>query len=120
MSSKTISVDHYLKTIYLLEQKKGVVRSVDIADALGYSKPSITRAVAVLKEMGYITTNNHDIYLTADGKKEAAQLLQKYDTICKFLISLGVSKDSALHDACALEHSISGETLEKFVSKIED
>lgn len=118
MNSKSVSIDHYLKTIYQLEQKHGVVRSVDIAVAMGFSKPSITRATAVLKDMGYITDSEHEIKLTASGKQEAIKLLQKYQTIYAFLISIGVPVNSAVHDACIWEHSISEETYQKFMAKV--
>lgn len=107
---KTVSIDHYLKTIYTIQHEKGVVRNIDIAAALGYAKPSVTRAVAVLKEMGYITVTGHEIQLTASGRKEAVKLLEKYHTICDLLKSLGVSDAPASHDACEMEHHISDET----------
>lgn len=84
---KTVSIDHYLKTIYIIQHEKGVVRNIDIAAALGYAKPSVTRAVTVLKEMEYITVTGHEIRLTANGQKEALKLLEKYKTICDFLKS---------------------------------
>ena len=107
---KTISIDHYLKTICIIQQKKGFVRNIDIANAMGYTKPSVTRAVTVLKEMEYITVDGHEIRLTASGQKEALKLLEQYNTICDFLKSIGVSEMSASHDACEMEHHISDET----------
>lgn len=107
---KTVSIDHYLKAIYIIQHEKGFVRNIDIAAALGYTKPSVTRAVTVLKEMEYITVTGHEIRLTANGQKEALKLLEKYKTICDFLKSLGVSDASASHDACEMDHHISDET----------
>lgn len=110
---RTVSIDHYLKIIYQLQQKNGAVRNADIADALDYSRPSVTRAVTVLEDMGYVTVEDHVIRLTPIGEKEAEILLEKYNTIYSFLISIGISEPSAFHDACELEHSISDETYKK-------
>ena len=110
---KTISIDHYLKTIYQLQQRNGTVKNIDIANALNYSRASITRAAAVLEDMKYITVSKHVIQLTSSGEQEAKNLLEKYDTIFNFLLSIGISTSSASHDACELEHSISEETYKK-------
>lgn len=104
-------------TIYQLQQTHGTVRSIDIAIAMGFSKPSITRAVSVLKDMGYITNNEHEIHLTQNGIEEASKILQKYQVVYEYLLSIGIPANSASQDACTLEHTISNETYQKFLSK---
>lgn len=114
MNTKTVSIDHYLKTIYELQCEKGTVRHIDIAVKMSFSKPSVTRAIRVLKDMGYITASEYAIKLTKDGVREAKKLLDNYQTICNFLVSIGVSENAADHDACTLEHDISAETFSQF------
>lgn len=118
MNNKTTSIDHYLKTIYQLQEKLGTVRCIDIANARGFSKPSITKAVATLKELGYLTINEHEIKLTENGEQEAIALLKKYHAICDYLTTKGISKNAASCDACTLEHSISEETYQQFLREI--
>lgn len=113
---KTVSINHYIKTIYQIQKENGLVRNINIAAALNYSKPSVTRAVAALEEMGYVKVHDHIIQLTPEGTREAVSLMEKYETICDFLLSLGVSVQAAPHDACELEHGISEETYEKMKS----
>ena len=110
---KSVSVDHYLKTICQLQREKGTVRNIDIATAMGHSKPSVTRAVSLLEELGYVTVSEHVIRLTEAGEREAGALLDKYDTIRGFLVSAGVSAPAASHDACELEHGLSDETYQR-------
>lgn len=107
---RSISVDHYLKTIYRLERAQGAARNVDIARALRHSKPSVTRAVEALRRMGYVVKDARAIRLTPCGEEIARGLDQRYEAIHGFLRALGVSEPSAAHDACWLEHGISEET----------
>lgn len=109
------SGEDYLETILLLHEKTGFVRSVDIACELNYSKPSISRAVNILKESGYITVQaGGQILLTEKGRKKAESIYERHVNITRFLEEvLSVSHENAEHDACKIEHIISEESYEK-------
>lgn len=113
--NKTESREDYLETILLLMKKNGTVRSVDIANELGYSKPSISRAVGILKENRYITVDeNGYITFSDEGLKLAEEIYEKHITIKKFFMEvLGVSEETAEQDACKIEHILSNESYEK-------
>jgi len=105
------SGEMYLETIHLLTQKMGVVRSIDICEHMGYSKPSVSRAMGLLREGGYIVVEKGGhIVLTDAGKEIAEKIYNRHTLLSKFLISIGVSEDIAVEDACKLEHHISDET----------
>lgn len=106
------SGEDYLETILLLSQTKDGVHSVDVANALGYSKPSITRAMGILKNAGYIVFNGSHIVLTEKGLKTANEIYARHQTITQFLMCLGVGKENASADACRMEHDISDESYE--------
>jgi Mn-dependent DtxR family transcriptional regulator len=106
------SAEMYLETIYLLSQKRSNVRSIDVAEHMGYSKPSVSRAVGLLKQGGYVTVDQDGfLLLTEDGKAVAAKVFERHTVLSRFLVSLGVSEDTASEDACKIEHVISDETL---------
>lgn len=108
------SGEMYLETILLLKNKYGYVRSVDIAKELNYSKPSVSRAVSLLREDGYITNDPHGmILLTEKGEKMASKIYDRHETLTKFLVKIGVSDETAQQDACKIEHIISDESFEK-------
>ncbi|MCH5193517.1 MAG: metal-dependent transcriptional regulator [Oscillospiraceae bacterium] len=109
------SGEDYLETILLLHNKTGFVRSVDIAAELGYSKPSISRAVGILKADGYITVDKGgQIILTDSGKAKAEQVYGRHVLLRGFLNEiLGVSEENAEQDACRIEHILSEETYSK-------
>ncbi len=113
--NKTESREDYLETILLLMKKTGNVRSIDVANELGYSKPSISRAVGILKENGYITVDeNGYISFTAEGLRLAESIYERHITIKKFFVEvLGVSEKTAEQDACKIEHILSEESYEK-------
>ncbi len=113
--NKTESREDYLETILLLMKKMGNVRSIDIANELGYSKPSISRAVGILKESGYITVDSSGhISFTGEGLKIAEAIYERHTTIKKFFVDvLGVSEETAEQDACKIEHILSDESYEK-------
>ena len=107
------SAENYLETILMLSQKKGAVRSVDIATELGYSKPSVCVAMRNLREHGYITTDGDGlITLTESGIEIAKNVFDRHETITKWLMGMGVSADQAAIDACRIEHVISHESFE--------
>lgn len=108
---RTESQENYLETILLLSKKKPVVRSVDIANELGFSKPSISIAVKNLKEQDYITvTPEGFIYLAPAGLQIAQSIYERHQVITNALIQLGVPTEVAEEDACRIEHVISEAT----------
>lgn len=102
------SGEMYLETILVLSKKLPQVRSIDIADEMQYSKPSVSRAVGILKNNGYIDIDHSGyITLTASGKKLAENIYDRHQVLTRALISLGVDEKTAAEDACRIEHYIS-------------
>jgi Mn-dependent DtxR family transcriptional regulator len=108
------SGEMYLETIYILKNKKGSVRSIDIARELDFSKPSVSRGVGILKKEGFILVDeNGFITLTEVGLNKATGIFEKHRYLTEFLMSTaGVTKEVAEEDACRMEHIISDETFE--------
>ena len=107
------SGEMYLETILVLSREKGQVRSIDISEHMGYSKPSVSRAVGLLKNDGFITVEKDGyIHLTEKGQILAEKILDRHTIITQLLIRLGVSRDTAVNDACRIEHVISDETFQ--------
>ncbi|MBQ7132421.1 MAG: metal-dependent transcriptional regulator [Oscillospiraceae bacterium] len=105
------SGEMYLETIYVLKKKTGSVRSIDISEHMGYSKPSVSRAVGILKDGGYIVIDPKGyIELTDAGSELAKKIFERHTILSKVLVSLGVSEKTASDDACRIEHVISDET----------
>lgn len=113
------SSEDYLETILMLSEVKPVVRSVDIANELGYKKSSVSVAMKNLRERNMITvTDEGYIYLTKEGKKIADMIYERHKLISEWLVKLGVDKKVALDDACRVEHDLSEESftaIKKFV-----
>ena len=108
------SSEDYLEAILILSTKNGYVRNVDIADYMGFSKPSITHAITVLRNGGYVRTDtDKNILLTSKGKKIAEKIYEKHEFFKAYLMSIGVDENTAAHDACKIEHAISDESFEK-------
>ena len=109
--TNTESSENYLETILILSKRLPVVRSVDIANELGFKKSSVSIAMKNLRERGHITvTEAGFIYLTESGKKIAEMIYERHELISAFLIKLGVPADTAVEDACRIEHVISAES----------
>ena len=108
------SGENYLETILILKEKQGMVRSVDIARALNFSKPSVSRAVGILRENGYITVElNGEIELTPKGQEKADGIYERHRLLTEFLQRVsGVSAEIAEEDACRMEHIISEDTFQ--------
>ena len=107
------SGEMYLETIHVLLKKNGSVRSIDISEHMGYSKPSISRAVGLLKQGGYITVDKDGyITLTASGEAVANKIYERHTVLSQMLIALGVDPQVAAEDACRLEHAISDQSFE--------
>ena len=114
------SGEMYLETIYRLSKQLSAVRSVDISEYMGYSKPSVSRAVNLLKKGGYILIDeeNH-ITLTSSGMEIARKIYSRHTLITELLVRLGVSAEVASQDACKMEHSISDESFEAIRRHVE-
>lgn len=105
------SGEMYLEAIYVLTKKLGNVRAIDVSQHLGYSKPSVSRAMGILKSGGYIAIDDSShIHLTDAGKAVAEKIYERHDILSRMLISLGVPEEIATEDACRLEHAISDES----------
>lgn len=105
------SGEMYLETIYILYQKNKDVRSVDVAEYMGFSKPSVSRGVSILKRDGYLTVDaNGYLELTDSGMDLAKKIYERHTILTKMLTMLGVGKEAAEDDACKMEHVISDET----------
>lgn len=107
------SGEMYLESIFVLSKKLGAVRSIDISEYMGYSKPSVSRAVSLLKNGGYIVMNEENlITLTESGLEIAQKIYDRHTLLTDLLTRLGVSKETAAEDACKMEHAISDESFE--------
>lgn len=107
------SVENYLETILMLSKKLPAVRSVDVANELGFKKPSVSIAVKNLKEKNYITVMEQGyILLTESGRELAEMIYERHEILTNWLISLGVDAAIASEDACRIEHVISKESFE--------
>lgn len=107
------SAENYLETIYMLREKKGEVRSIDIANELAYSKASVSVAMKNLREHGYIETSQDGyITLTDTGAEVAQRMYERHTLITRWLVSLGVDEGVASEDACKIEHVLSAETFD--------
>ena len=107
------SGEMYLETILILSEEGTPVRSIDISDRMGVSKPSVSRAMGRLKNDGYIETDRENrITLTGSGRAVAEKIYSRHRILTAFLVSLGVGEETASADACKIEHDISDETFE--------
>ena len=115
------SAENYLETILILKNNNGAVRSIDIANELGFSKPSVSVAMKNLRENGYIEVDSSGyITLLDSGRQIAEKIYERHTTLSKWLVSLGVDAKTAAEDACRIEHIISSESFEaiKKIAKI--
>lgn len=108
------SGEMYLETILILSKESPAVRSIDVAAHLDYSKPSVSRAIGILKSDGYIKVDSSgNITLTDEGKVIATSMYERHQLLSEFLVDIGVPEDIATEDACRMEHVISNETFQK-------
>lgn len=118
---RTESQENYIETIHILSKKKPVVRSVDIANELGFKKPSISIAMKSLREQELITvTEEGYIYLTPAGLKIAKAVYERHQVLTEILKKIGVSEETAEDDACRIEHVISQETFKCIKNKLKE
>ena len=114
------SAEMYLETIYMLSQTNTNVRSVDIAECMGYSKPSVSRAIGLLKQGGYVVMDKDSfITLTPAGLETARKIFERHTVLSAFLTYLGVDAETAAEDACKMEHDISDASLEAIKAFVE-
>ena len=107
------SGEMYLETIYILTKKNHDVRSLDVAEYMNFSKPSVSRAVRLLKQGGYITVDPDGyLHLTDLGKEIASKIYERHTLLTEFLMRLGVDRETASVDACKIEHDISDKSFE--------
>ena len=116
------SGENYLETILRLREAKGYVRAVDVASELGFSKPSVSRALGILKNAGLVEIESSgNILLTDEGRQRAAAIYERHQTITRFLVqTLNVPQETASADACRIEHVISGVTFERIKDYVAD
>ncbi|MBQ8387294.1 MAG: metal-dependent transcriptional regulator [Clostridia bacterium] len=107
------SGEMYLESIYVLSQTKSAVRSIDVGEYMGYSKPSVSRAIGLLKKGGLVNVGaDGHLTLTESGLELARKIYERHTILTSLLTSLGVSEETASEDACRIEHVISDETLD--------
>ena len=108
------SAEDYLEAIYIIKQQKGIVRSIDVAHHLDYSKPSVSRAMGNLKKDGYIEMRpDGELLFTKKGLQTAENIYERHTILTQLFTSIGVPKEIAAADACRVEHAISEETFER-------
>ncbi|MBQ7835918.1 MAG: metal-dependent transcriptional regulator [Clostridia bacterium] len=116
------SGEMYLETIYVLTKKMNAVRSVDVGEYMGYSKPSVSRAIGLLKNGGYVTVDEEGhLHLTELGAEIASKINERHRVLTDLLILIGVDRTTAEEDACKMEHAISDtsfEALKNYISNI--
>ena len=107
------SGEMYLETIYVLSQTGISVRAVDVGEHMGYSKPSVSRAMGLLKQGGFVYTDEDGfLHLTDSGLEVARKIYERHTILTRMLVMLGVDRETAAEDACKMEHAISDESFE--------
>lgn len=115
------SGENYLEAMLILKQKNGYVRSVDVARYLSFSKPSVSRAVSILKKAGHISmSQDGNLELTESGEKIAERIYERHQFLTRFFIAIGVSEQTATADACRMEHVLSEETFRRFTDYVKN
>jgi DtxR family Mn-dependent transcriptional regulator len=115
------SGEMYLETIYILSKTKSSVRSIDVAEYMNYSKPSVSRGIGILKKKQYITVDRDGyISLTDSGLLLAQKIYEKHTVLSKFLMMLGVDKETAIEDACKIEHVMSDKSFQALKKHVKD
>ena len=110
----------YLEAVLVLQKKKGMVRSVDLARHMGFSKPSISHAVGVLKNGGFLTVDEDGyLHLTEDEREVAEKIYERHQFFTEQLVAVGVDRETAERDACRIEHAISEEAFQKLKASVE-
>ena len=114
------SGEMYLETILVLSKEHSYVRAVDVGEYMGFSKPSVSRAMRLLREAGYVQTDeNGFLQLTESGEARARKISERHTVLSEYLKKIGVSDEVAVDDACKLEHYMSDETFEALRRQLE-
>lgn len=114
------SGEMYLETIYVLSKKSDSVRSIDVGESLGYSKPSVSRAIGLLKKDGLVKTDEQGyLKLTTLGEERAKMIYERHTLLSRLLMDLGVDEETATEDACRIEHYISEKTFDAIKKHVE-
>ena len=114
------SGEDYLEAVLVLQRKQGMVRSIDIVRHMNFSKPSVSRAMSLLRENGYISMDKEGfIELTDQGRAIASTIYERHQLLTEWLTRLGVSPETAAADACRIEHDLSAETFQKIKEHIQ-
>ena len=114
------SGEMYLETIYILSRENPHVRAIDVGEYMGYSKPSVSRAMGLLKQGGYVTADGDgDLSLTGDGLAGAEKSYERHTVLADLLTRLGVDRETAVADACRMEHVISDQTFQAIKHHVE-
>ena len=115
------SGEMYLETILILSQKMDNVHAIDVGRYMGYSKPSVSRAMGILKDSGFVeVADSGAITLTEQGRARAEQIYERHNVLSEILMRIGVSEETALDDACKVEHYISEETFNAIKKHLEE
>ncbi len=115
------SGEMYLETIYILSQKSSSVRGIDVGEYMGFSKPSVSRAIGLLKNEGLVFIDDLGfIKLTEEGETKAKSIYERHKVLTKLFIDLGINEKTAENDACRIEHYLSDETFEAIKAHIEE
>ena len=115
------SGEMYLETILILSQKQNMVRSIDVAEDMGFSKPAVSRAMAKLKADKYILIDSEgNIALTESGRQIAEKIYERHTMLTRFLIRLGVDEETAAADACKIEHDMSDKTFDAIKNHVRE
>lgn len=111
----------YLETIYILLKKNGYVRAIDVSEYMGFSKPSVSRAMGLLKTGGYVTADEHGyLTLTEIGEEIAAKIYERHTVLTDLLVRLGVDEETATEDACRIEHVISDKSFQAIKGHVKE
>lgn len=114
------TVEDYLEAMLMLKERKGYIRSIDVAQHLGVTKPSVTYSTKRLREKGYIIMDKDNfITITDDGMKIARRIYNRHKVLTDFFVKIGVDESTAAEDACKVEHDLSGETFDALCKHIE-
>ena len=115
------SGEMYLESIFVLSKKKDRVRSIDVVEYMGFSKPSVSRAIGLLKSGGYVNMDKDGhLTLTDAGEEVAQKIYERHELLSGFLVTLGVSEETASADACKIEHHISDESFDAIKKYVEN
>ena len=115
------AIENYLETIYILSQQQNEVHAIDICSYLSYSRPTVSIVLRQMREHGLVTVNedNH-IFLTEEGHRIASRIFERHEVLTQMLTQLGVSYETAVRDACKIEHDLSDETFEAIKRHMEE